>query len=82
MESIDKYLNKKIENGYEITGGQRVEDTYPYGNPENGVCDRNYFEDNCDTPYKVVINPGFVNWINGKRSVWTFPACEHSSDYN
>ena len=82
MESIEKYKSYKIEDISEIEGGKIVEKTYVNGDPELGLYDKRYFKNECDKPYKIVTNPGFVNWVTGNRHVATYPDCTGGSDYN
>lgn len=77
MQSIKKYVGQKLNSMNNIVGGRTVVKTYPYGNPEYGLTDKEYYEDGCDTPYKVVTGIG-----SGHRVVHTFPACNHNSDYD
>lgn len=82
MENIEKFIDRKIENLNLVEGGKTVVPTYINGDPSNGLSDKYYYEDGCDQTYKVVTNPGIINWITGKRHVDTFPGCNHKSDYD
>lgn len=77
MQSIENFIGQKISSMNNIIGGKKIVKTYYNGNPENGLTDKEYYEDGCDTPYKVITGIGI-----GHRKVHTFPACNHQSDYN
>lgn len=77
MQSIKKFIDQKLISMNSILGGRTVVKTYPDGNPEYGITDKEFYDDGCDTPYKVITGIG-----SGHRVVHTFPACHHKSDYD
>jgi hypothetical protein len=72
MESIRKFKNCEIDNMQDVIGGRDVTENV---NATTGKVQDKIILSNDGCEKKVVDNPGFVNWITGKRTVTTFDMC-------